>query len=103
MTIDEIKARNEAAGQHFFEAGAISFFSSRIGNKVYEGPGGIFFVTSEQFKPSRGIPGPRRYTVRKFTPETGNVATFGEFNKLTSARAHRMAEALANGASYVHA
>jgi len=47
--INEIKKRNADAGRFFFAKGTLSFFSSRVNPEVYEGPGGVFFVTSERY------------------------------------------------------
>jgi hypothetical protein len=86
--IFDIELKNKQAGFHFFDTDAKRFFASRIGNTVYQGPGGIYFVTSEQFRDfGRGHVGPRLYTVRVFDPATGNVETHGEFNKLSRAQA----------------
>lgn len=89
-TMTEIRQANRDAGQHFFSADAIRFFGSEVYPEVYRGPGGIYFVTSEQ--PPRGA---RRYSVRTFDPETGRVGTAGEFgahatleDATTSARQH---------------
>ncbi len=91
MTIDEIKLSNQQHGYYFFEPAALRFFSSRIGRSVYKGPGGVYFTTSEQFVPSSGKPEPRRYTVRQFYPETGNVESAGGFQAYSSSGAARMA------------
>jgi NADPH-dependent ferric siderophore reductase len=97
MTIEQIKAANHRAGRFFFEPATMRFFRSRVGSTVYEGPGGVYFVTSEQFVPSSGRPHPRLYTVRQFDPATGDVDSVGEFNELTKGRAHRAARKLAAG------
>lgn len=76
-TIDAIKRANADRGLHYFERGTMRFFRSRVGQTVYQGPGGIYFVTSEQFVPSSGRPEPRRYSVRKFNPETADISTAG--------------------------
>lgn len=95
-TMDEIRRANENAGLHFFDAGALRFFRSRIGKTVYQGPGGVYFVTSEQYVSHTGS-APRRYSVRRFSPETGTCETVGEFNVLTRAVAVRRASDLAAG------
>lgn len=97
MDIDDIKMANKAAGQFFFEPSTLRFFRSRIGKTVYEGPGGIYFVTSEQFVPSSGRPAPRLYTVRRFNPETKSVDTVGEFNQMSKSSANTAARKLADG------
>ena len=97
MDIREIRYTNERSGFHFFDAATLRFFRSRIGSTVYEGPGGIYFVTSEQFVGSNGVAAPRSFTVRKFNPETSDVGTAGRFNELSRAAANRIAKLLAEG------
>lgn len=91
MTIEQIKEANKRAGFHFFEVATLRFFKSRIGEQVYQGPGGTYFVTSEQFVPSSGIPEARGYTVRLFNLETHDISTVGRFNVLTKHVAHSKA------------
>ena len=88
-TMAQIKDANEKAGHYWFSAGAVRFFRSRIGTAVYEGPCGVFFVSSEQFEASNGERALRRYTVRQFCPETGRVdtASANDFNKLMRSQA----------------
>jgi hypothetical protein len=95
MTIDDIRRANAHAGKFFFSPGALRFFASRIGRAVHEGPGGIYFITSEQFETSNGWRDARRYTVRQFCPVTGEVDTVGPFNVQTRAQAARLARQLA--------
>jgi hypothetical protein len=90
--IDAIKRANRNHGYYFFDTGAIRFFRSRVSQNVYQGVGGIYFVTSEQ-SPS----GIRAYTVRQFQPATGNVQTAGPFHQLTRAKAVRLALNLSLG------
>jgi hypothetical protein len=80
-TIDKIKDANARAGQYFFEPATMRFFHSRILEQVYEGEGGVFFVTSERF----GMKHPRLYTVRKFDPETSSVDTASKFQEFKTA------------------
>ncbi len=75
---------------HFFDKDTMRFFNSRILETVYQGPGGVFFVTSERFVGST-YTGPRLYTVRKFNPETGDIGTHGEYNKITKYQAIKAA------------
>src|SRR5262245_48465902 len=82
MTITEIKERNKAAGYHFFERSTMRFFNSKIESRVYVGPNGIYFVTSEQFVRSNGIADPRKHTVRQFNPETSDINTVTKFNEI---------------------
>ena len=98
-TMDEIKSVNAAAGYHYFDASTMRFFRSRVGDTVYQGHGGVYFVTSEQFVASDGTRFPRKYTVRLFYPASGLCGTAPgyEFNRLTRADAHRAAKWLARG------
>ena len=53
---------------------------------MFEGPGGVYFATSE-----KGPDGVRRYTVRRFEKATGGVATFGAFQGYRTGRAAKAA------------
>lgn len=97
FTIEEIRAANAAAGQYFFSHDTMKFFRSRILPKVYQGRGGYYFITSEQFTPSSGVPNARKFTVRRFKPEDGSIGTQGDFNDLTRRDAMRIAARLSAG------
>ena len=93
--IDDIKRINRYKGGHFFEPKTMRFFDSRVLSTVYQGPGGVYFLTSERFHGST-VTGPRLYTVRYFNPETGDCGTLnGVYNELTKTAAVRIAEAAA--------
>jgi len=79
IDIDYIKTANKVRGFFFFEPATLRGFSSRIMADVFEGPGGIFFVTSEKRRGFRCEDGERLYTVRRFNKATGSVDTEGEF------------------------
>ena len=85
-TIRLIKEANKNAGKHFFEKETMRFFSSRILPTVYQGEGGMYFVTSE-VDPS----GKKAYTVREFIPDTKEINTVGEFHRLTRDQAKQIA------------
>jgi len=70
MNINEIKKRNADSGRHFFEAGTMAFFSSRVCSEVYEGRGGVFFVTSERYDP-RSLDGWRPRNVEELGSAVG--------------------------------
>lgn len=93
--ITTIEAANTQRGFHFFEAGAMRFFNSRVLSDVYQGPGGVYFVTSEKFNART----PRYYTVRQFNPTSGDVSTIGLFNSLSRYQAIKAANLAAQGAS----
>ncbi len=106
-TLREIEEYCRAFGSHLFDADSKRFFASRISDRVYSGPGGHFFVSSERC--TMGNPGDyaRLYTVRQFNPEgaldgcpkslidEGPGCTFQQFK--SSHGAHNRAEALAAG------
>jgi hypothetical protein len=99
--IDDIKMADCAAGRFFFEPNAMRFFRSRIGSTVYQGQGGIYFVTSEQFVGSQGA-SPRKYSVRQFIPSPVDIRTVSGFNNLSRAEAVRIAKQLAQGEPHKH-
>lgn len=92
-TIESIKKADRDAGRFYFSPGSMRFFHSRAGEQVYQGKGGVFFVTSEQLDSKS----PRKYIVRQFTPEPVNIFTVGPFNRLSRSKAHTAAKKLAAG------
>lgn len=78
-TIPELKEMSREAGSHFFDRDSMKFFHSRILPNLYTGPGGVFFVTSEQYNDDS----PRGYTVRKYNPAIASIETIGDFNTHT--------------------
>ena len=93
ISLDEIRRTHTG---HFFDKGATRFFRSRYPETAYKGPGGIYFVTSEQFIASDGQAWPRHYTVRTMATN-GDIFTAGDFNKMTRAAAIGAAKRLAAG------
>ena len=92
-SMDEIRGTMRAAGSHWFDPDTIRFFRCRISNKLYQGGGGVFFVTSE-----KSPFGPRAYSVRQFVldgREGPEINTIGDFNSLTRSVAHTQARNLA--------
>lgn len=87
-TLPEIKAANKAIGHHFFSKGAKSFFNSQYLPTVYQGAGGIYFITAERMDERFEL----KYTVRQFHAETGQVDTAGSFNTLTKEQARSKAK-----------
>ena len=74
MTVEQIRQANANAGFTFFRPNTLRFFKSRVIDEVFEGAGGIFFVTSE-----KGPHDARAYTVRRFNPVTSDIDTVGVF------------------------
>lgn len=66
----------ENNGSHFFDRGTMKFFSSRIESVLYNGAA-YCFITSE--KMSFTTSSERRYTLRQFNPEAGNIESVGGF------------------------
>lgn len=96
--IQDIITANRVKGGHFFSPDTMRFFRSRVLSDVYQGPGGVYFVTSEKRAGFGSIPdGSRQYTVRVFNPKTADVNTAGDFNKLSRYMAIKNAKALAAG------
>jgi hypothetical protein len=76
-TMSMIRQANKDAGQFWFSPSTLRFFDSVAGRDVHQGPGGVFFVSSEQFDARS----PRLYSVREFDPETAKISTLGEFQQ----------------------
>lgn len=78
FSITEIKRANKEGGFHFFDKSTMEFFNSKVYPHVYDGPGGIYFVTGEKMREHSHL----RYTVRRFHPLDGhisNCSVFGEY------------------------
>ena len=73
-SIEDIKAANEAAGQHWFAPDTMRFFNSRVLSGLIHGKGETFFISSEKREPSEH----RMYTVRAAFDD-GAVHTASEF------------------------
>ena len=99
-TINDLIARNKAAGLRFFDKPSLRFFRSRVSSRIYPCSGGAFFVTSERNEsPYNTQTYPRLYTVRRMTLD-GRTETVGEFQEhLTLKAAHRAASKAAKEAS----
>lgn len=92
-TIEKIKAAMEENGSHWWNEETIRFFNTRIASKVFQGSGGVYFVTSEK------APGDstRRYSVRLFNLEKLSIFTVGSFYSMDKVDAIRRAKELAKG------
>lgn len=96
-TMADIKKANKKSGRHFFDEAAKSFFDSEIYEEVYQGEGGIYFVTSEQYKNGPKV-APRKFTVREFNPKTCGIESVTDFNSIeTLKEARAIARKYANG------
>lgn len=85
FTVKQIKEAHKNSGGYFFSPATMRFFRSKIPcSRVYHGK---YFITSEQFTPSNGIPFPRKYTIRKVSPDGSDISTakeFGEFQQFNT-------------------
>lgn len=110
-TIAKIKAANEETGGTWFSRSNMRFFRTRIDREVYQGPGGVFFVYSNQFVDSNGRAHDREYKALGFDSATGDTrggehiayerglisqAELGHYPR-TRRDAHNLAERLAKG------
>ncbi len=108
-TLQEIKDNCATFGSHWFSPDTMRFFASRVSDNVHTGPGGVFFVSSEQFRASGLYDGPRRYSVRQFKPENAHPDAQGSlidegpgcvFQQFKSSHgAHNKASSLAAGSA----
>ena len=88
-TIAVVKQRAASCGSHFFERGTLRFFNSKVERSIYPSRDGrrIYFITSEQFKPSSGIADKRRWSLR--VQRGCRIATVGDFQAYSSLTAAR--------------
>lgn len=91
LTISDIRYNNLTAGHKFFSRGAMKFFRSRVLRTVYQGPGGIYFVTGEMTPESHT----ERYTVRQYDPQSHAIKTVGRFCALGQDAAREIARTFA--------
>lgn len=88
-TMDDARRANTTG---WFAPDAMRWFDTRIESMLYVGPGGAFFVTSEQ--PPGDV---RVFTVRQ-VHDNGDVETVGEFGRYETADGARgIAAGLAEG------
>lgn len=80
-SLEEIKNAAKTAGSHWFDRDTLSFFNSRINNKIYPTTAGAYFVTSEQQDETH----PRLYSVR-YCSDDGQIDTIGEFQAHETSR-----------------
>lgn len=94
-TLDDIKRINREHGGYFFDPHTMRCFHSRVSERVYQGVGGVYFVTSERMDDKH----PRLYSVRRFDPDTGGISSVQgkpKFKRLSDAC--YVADELAKGA-----
>ena len=92
-TINDIQTAMRVRGSHWWDPDTMRSFGCRICGPAWNGPGGVYFVSSE--KPPHG---PREYTIRQFLPDTADIRTAGAFMECATrataiSRARRLAGA----------
>ena len=90
LTINDIQSAMRARGSHWWDPGTMRSFGSRVHSQVYSGPGGIYFVTSEQM-PYSG----RACTVRQYLPDASWVENVGDVSSQDREAAHEIASRMA--------
>jgi hypothetical protein len=93
-TVNAIQEAMRARGSHWWDPDTMRMFGTKALPTVYQGPGGVFFVTHDnQYR--RELP--KRYTVRKFNPDTCDIDTHGELCEYKTAEAAKRAARKAAG------
>lgn len=86
-TVNSIQAAMRARGSHWWDPDTMRCFGTRPLPTVYQGPGGVYFVTGD-----KDYDGRRGYTVRRFNPETAEIDTVGDVAGFTREGAIRRAK-----------
>ena len=73
FTINDIKRMVRASGSHWFDPDTMKTFGTHVFPTVYQGNGGIYFVTSEDNFDRTS----KEYTCRKFTGSS--IDTMGRY------------------------
>lgn len=93
-TVNAIKDAMRAAGSHWFDPDTMRCFGTKVLPTVYQGPGGIYFVTQDdQYR--RELP--KRFTVRRYNPVDNDIDTVGEMNEFANQSAAKKAARAAAG------
>ncbi len=94
-TMADIRRESLKGDRYFFARDTMRHWGSRIEGGPYQGPGGVFFVTSERGAHNDS---PRRFTVREWRAEKCRIHTLGEFQGFrTREDARQAAKDAANG------
>ena len=97
LKISDIKKASRATTFDFFNNDSRKYFDTIVLPEIYQGHGGIFFITSEQVYLLDGTPSSRGFTVRQFNETDSSIQSIGLFNELTESQAIARAKQLANG------
>lgn len=66
-----IQDNKQRAEGHFFDPRAVKMFNSIVESSVIQGPGGVYFITSERMELTMR----KEYKIRRYVPETGRIKT----------------------------
>lgn len=74
----EVQRKNQETGHYFFSPATMSFFKSKVNpNEIlYKDK---YFITEET-----NLSGVKKFSVREFNAESGDIHTVGEFHKFSS-------------------
>lgn len=96
-TINSIQAAMRQRGSHWWDPDTMRFFRCKVMPTVYQGDGGVYFVSSEAYREES-----RAYSVRKFDPVEADIDTVGEMGQYkTKVVALNRAKKLAQGEGLV--
>jgi hypothetical protein len=100
-TIERIRDEMIASGSHWWDRDSMRFFGTRCVGPVFQGEGGIYFVTSD-----KEYDGRRSCNIREYSPDTQEVKTVagaiidsdsGDGARLNRIQALRKAQELSGG------
>ena len=77
-TMSDVREAHKACGRFFFSRDTMRHWKSRVESQLYTGPGGQYFVTSEQFEDH----GPRKFSVRSVKDSGCTIRTVGDFHTM---------------------
>lgn len=72
-TINDIQREMREDGSHWWDPDTMRMFGTKVVSPVYQGDGGIYFVTRD-----KAYDGSLSHTVRKYDPTTKEVDTVGD-------------------------
>lgn len=95
LTINDIQDQMRRDGSHWWDPDTMRTFGTRVVSPVYQGAGGVYFVTRD-----KQWDGSRAFTVRQYDPDTfgiSNVGQLGEHSDQKDAKTAARRAAAGNG------
>lgn len=77
-TVNAIQAAMRSRGSHWWDPDTMRMFGTKPVGPVYQGPGGVFFVTRDGASFNWRETGNTGYTVRRFNADEADIDTIGE-------------------------